>query len=357
MKASGAIRSPSVERAFHSVDRHLFVGRFFSFDREGRPTVHEVDPSDPDPGTLEAVYRDVALAVSIDATGNLISTASEPTLVARMLERLDVQPGMSVLEVGTGTGYNAALLASLVGSEGRVTTVEIDPELAAGAGHALQSTGHSNVRVFCADGAAGVPAAAPYDRIVVTAGCADLSPAWLDQLSEGGRLLAPLRQAQQGDPLTRVFDAEGVWRGQMVGYATFVPMDGLMTASRHTLRPPSLHEVLTEPVWPDFDPASDAANFWYFLGIADARATGQQICLAEEDAFALVDGHKIVWAGGAHLRMAMDRLFAEWRELGKPSISEFRMTFVPLAETPRDVSQERAWSIRRIHYEQVLALS
>jgi protein-L-isoaspartate(D-aspartate) O-methyltransferase len=108
-----------------------------------------------------------------------------------MLESLAVAPGQRVLEIGTGTGYNAALLAVLVGAGGRVVTVELEADLAARAARGVTP----DVEVVAGDGRLGYPPAAPYDRIVVTAGAGRVLPAWEEQLADGGRLVVPIVDA------------------------------------------------------------------------------------------------------------------------------------------------------------------
>ena len=161
--------SPAVERALLAVPRHLFV------------------PSVP----LRDAYADIAIPTHWE-DGVPVSSASQPAIVALMLEQLRVEPGMRVLEVGAGTGYNAALLAELTGPHGRVVTLDIDAEIVAEARAHLDAAGYTRVRAIAADGAAGWPAEAPYDRIILTASASDLTPAWLDQLAEGGLLVLPL---------------------------------------------------------------------------------------------------------------------------------------------------------------------
>ena len=112
--------------------------------------------------------------------------------MARMLEMLDVHEGQRVLEIGTGTGYNAALLAKLVGARGAVTTVDIDKEVAAMARGGLMAT-RSPARVVVGDGRAGVADAAPVDRLIVTASTETVPRAWFNQLIPGGTLVVPLR--------------------------------------------------------------------------------------------------------------------------------------------------------------------
>ncbi|HET9896690.1 MAG TPA: hypothetical protein VFQ44_17305 [Streptosporangiaceae bacterium] len=109
-----------------------------------------------------------------------------------MLEQAAIEPGMRVLEIGSG-GYNAALIAELVGPSGAVTTVDIDPDVTGRATELLAAAGYGQVRVVLADGTGGEPAGAPYDRIMVTVEAADIAPAWVTQLVPQGRLVVPLR--------------------------------------------------------------------------------------------------------------------------------------------------------------------
>lgn len=141
---------------------------------------------------LEAVYRDEAFVVKQDARGRPLSSSSQPALMAKMLELLELRPGHRVLEVGSGTGYNAALLAHLVGFDGRVTSVDIDPQLVRDARRALREAGY-RASLHAGDGREGHSGGAPYDRIIVTAGADEIPRAWREQLCDGGLLELPLR--------------------------------------------------------------------------------------------------------------------------------------------------------------------
>ncbi len=165
-----SIQSDNVAAAFLAVPRHLFL------------------PDTP----LDEVYADNAIPTHFDTDGRPISSSSQPAIMAIMLEQLDVQPGHHVLEVGAGTGYNAALLGYLVGEEGRVTAVDIDADIVAAAQEHLAAVGCTNVTVVCGDGMDGYAAHAPYDRIILTVGGWEISPAWLEQLKPDGRILLPL---------------------------------------------------------------------------------------------------------------------------------------------------------------------
>lgn len=142
---------------------------------------------------VDEVYSDRAIITKRDTTGAAISSSSQPTMMAQMLTQLDVEPGMNVLEIGAGTGYNAAILQTLVGPEGRVTTVEIDKDVADQARDNLSRAGYGSVLVAHADGASGYAPRAAYDRIICTATAWDVPIAWVRQLKPRGRLVTPIQ--------------------------------------------------------------------------------------------------------------------------------------------------------------------
>ena len=121
------------------------------------------------------------------------ATISAPSMVALMLEAVDLRSGECVLEVGGGMGYLAALLAELVGPEGRVYAVEIDPALAREGERRLAAEGYADrVHVFARDGSAGLPELAPFDAVVVSCAATEILPAWKEQVRDGGRVVAPV---------------------------------------------------------------------------------------------------------------------------------------------------------------------
>ncbi len=170
LRSSGILTTGAVERALAAVPRHRFI--------EGVG--------------IDEAYADVAVIVKTDEFGRAISSASQPTMVTAMLEMCQLQPGHRVLEIGTGTGYNAALVSHIVGETGRVVSVELDAELAASARTRLAELGYGAVEVVTGDGANGHPGGAPYECVIVTTGAHDVAPAWVDQLVPGGRLVVPV---------------------------------------------------------------------------------------------------------------------------------------------------------------------
>jgi protein-L-isoaspartate(D-aspartate) O-methyltransferase len=142
--------------------------------------------------SLEEAYENVGIPI-MGPGGDPVSSLSAPGWVAFMLEELSLEPGMRVLEVGAGTGYHAALLACLVGDEGRVVTIEIEPWLAERARSGLTALGFDQVSVVEGDGALGAPGEGAFDRILLTTGTWEVFPAWTMQLAPRGRLVAPVR--------------------------------------------------------------------------------------------------------------------------------------------------------------------
>ncbi len=186
------IADERVLQAIGRVPRHLFV---------------------PEP-YRDAAYEDRALPLG------RAQTISQPTVVAMMTNALKLRGDERVLEVGAGSGYQAAVLAELARS---VVTLERLTDLAAEAAKRLHDLGYATVTVVVGDGSAGWPAAAPYDAIVVTAATPKVFPAWLEQLREGGRLVAPIgaRASQQLMRYTKFGDRT---RAEDLGPCVFVPL-------------------------------------------------------------------------------------------------------------------------------------
>ena len=150
-------------------------------------------------------------------------TISQPTVVAMMTEALALAPAHRVLEIGTGSGYQAAVLGELAGE---VITVERNPELATLARDRLAYMGYRNVRVIASDGTLGWSAAAPYDRILVAAAAPAVPPALLEQLAASGRMVIPAGGRDSQQLLLIIRSPEGTLQERSLGSVSFVPLVG-----------------------------------------------------------------------------------------------------------------------------------
>jgi protein-L-isoaspartate(D-aspartate) O-methyltransferase len=194
--AAGGLSDPRVMAALEAVPRHRLI---------------------PDALSGKAYDENAALPIGEG------QTISAPAIVAAMSEALELRGDEEVLEVGTGSGYQAAVLSRLAA---RVVSVERVPRLAASARSALDRLGVSNVIVYLGDGTAGRPNDAPFDAIVVTAGGPEVPPPLLEQLAPGGRLVGPFgtREEQQ---LLRIRRAEdGSLSQELLGRCRFVDLLG-----------------------------------------------------------------------------------------------------------------------------------
>jgi len=187
----------SVVRAMIEVPRHLFI---------------------PTPYRNEA-YNDYPLPIGYG------QTISAPHMVAIMCNLLDLERGMKVLEIGTGTGYHAAVASRIVGDEGKVITVERIPELAEKAREIYRELRYNNIKVVVSDGSRGYEEDSPYDRIYVTASAPKIPEKLLLQLKNGGKLLIPV-----GDFVQYLYIVEKDKNGKISrknwGAVRFVPLIG-----------------------------------------------------------------------------------------------------------------------------------
>lgn len=161
LKLEGSITRKDVEQAFLDTPRHLFVPK----------------------NLLEEAYYNYPLPIGYDAT------ISQPSIVANMTELLNPQKNHVILEIGTGSGWQAAILSRLVN---KVYSIEVIPELVEQAKKNLEKLKIKNLEVKFGQGADGWVEHAPYDGIIVTAAASQISPAWVEQLKVGGRIVAPV---------------------------------------------------------------------------------------------------------------------------------------------------------------------
>jgi len=196
LKQEGRIHSKTVEEAFLRIPRELFV---------------------PESMRSQA-YLDTPLSIGYG------QTISAPHMVAIMVEALDLKPGQKILEVGAGSGYHAAIVATLVAPNGHVYTIERIPQLADFAKRNLEEAGIENVTVVVGDGSQGLPEYAPFDRIYVTCAAPDIPSPLVEQLQDPGRLLIPVGRMYCELELVEKKDGEIYYRD--LGGCAFVPLIG-----------------------------------------------------------------------------------------------------------------------------------
>ncbi len=197
LRKAGYIKTESVEKAFLSAPRHLFVPEHL----------------------LKYAYNDEPLPIGYG------QTISQPSTVAIMTELLQAEAGNKVLEIGSGSGWQAAILARIVGEEGKVYTVEINRELAEFAKKNLAKLGIRNVEIICKNGSLGLPEKAPFDRIIVTAACPSVEHL-LGQLKVNGRLVAPVGDEHVQKMVVYEKRKNKIEKLEYPGYFVFVPLRG-----------------------------------------------------------------------------------------------------------------------------------
>lgn len=330
--ASGGLADHGWRAAFEQVPRHLFVPEYYRPRRGGG--YERLAADDPDPQGrarwLTGAYQDVPLVTHVQ-DGLLISSSSQPSLMALMIEGLEVREGGTVLEIGAGTGYNAALLAHRLGDDA-VTTVDLDSVITDAARAHLATAGAAPT-VVTGDGALGHRERAPYDRIMATCELPSVPAAWLRQCRPGGRILAPFAGGLIRLTVTGPDRAEGRF---LRTAAYFVPLRGTSASRRRvpvTGGPPdeSQGRIRTSTTPPDIL-EDDLFRFLLTLqtGELDVRwATGDRgvaitapdgsSARADRDGTVLPAGPRDLWAIAEHA-------FALWQRESWPARDRFGLT-------------------------------
>ncbi|MGH3695742.1 MAG: rRNA adenine N-6-methyltransferase family protein [Pseudonocardiaceae bacterium] len=367
---NGTIRSPWLRRAFTDIPREVFVPRFH------RPYPDEglVDGADPDQRNewLTQVYTDRVLVIQytvapdMSGAGAPTSSSSQPTVMAGMLEALDLAPTHRVLEIGTGTGYHTALLCNRVGAD-NVTSIELDPALANAARDALASIG-LHPGVHAADGVAGLTTAGPFDRIISTAATNHIPPAWINQLTPGGVIVTDLRGGLAGS-LIRL-TATGTEPEFETVQGRFLSLPGAFMPLRARTDHPhrdgeDWHNVVYDQRNPqrsttDIDPATLADNrslrFHTQLHLAGHQLRGFCRPLPGTEGVDQLDGratdtswfttnlqpdhnnrHVVTQGGPRRLWDTVETAHNTWLWLGKPGVEQFGVT------AHNDVDYQHIW--------------
>ncbi|RFU41959.1 methyltransferase domain-containing protein [Actinomadura logoneensis] len=349
---AGAL-TPQWRRPFETVPRHVFIPDTVWVE-EGDLLV-PVDRADDEAAWLELCYADESVITQVDDGApalagrvgrEITSSASRPYVVARMLAALDVQPGMSVLEIGTGTGWNAALLAERLGSD-KVASVEVDPVVAARARWVLGQAGYE-VTVMTGDGALGFPERAPFDRVIATVAADQVPHAWAEQTRPGGRVLVPwTTDFHNGALVSFVVASDGTMRGRIIGNVAFMRLRDQRgkraSLKRHVRDVPDARRSFTET-----HPYSVLGEYDASLAIGLKVPHCKLIVTHEADgAYTvwLVDPWSGSWASLEHrtdaekfpVRQSGDRnlwneveaAYRWWDGLGRPTADRWGLTVTP----------------------------
>ncbi|MGH3830344.1 MAG: protein-L-isoaspartate O-methyltransferase family protein [Pseudonocardiaceae bacterium] len=330
---------PPVHAAFATVPRHRFLPHFrYRADEYTLDTTHE-----PPDDVLDIVYANNALLTHTGRDGNPTSSSSAPSIMAKMLEALDLRPGLRTVEIGAGTGYNAALIHHITGAP--VVTVEAGRHAATEANTALSALGlDEGVHVIHGDGYLGYPDGAPYDRLIATCGIAGIPPRWLAQLAPEALIIAPVAHAGV-HPILVISYRQGTitLEGQALLWSDFMPAAGPLRPAELFHHDPVRDVPTTDARHvPHAGPVLDQTQYhdlWCYLGTRDPRITR---AYPDVDAFNLdlgacalldpdagpawvhTDG-SMTTTGDPEIGNQLAALVQEWDATGRPSVGDWTM--------------------------------
>ncbi|MFD1148975.1 ATP-grasp peptide maturase system methyltransferase [Saccharothrix hoggarensis] len=341
--AADVLRDPRWAEAFRQVPRHVFLPGFFAQRPDG---AWEPITSDH-PDHLALVYRNEVCVTQLNgddraweqalATGSApgvpTSSSSMPTIMAIMLEALAVAPGDRVLEIGTGTGYNAALLCHVLG-DSRVTSIDVDPGVLARARSRLDVAGYRPTCVV-GDGEQGHAPNAPYDRVLGTCAVSRIPAAWIAQTAPGGLIITTFNRAI-GAGLVRLTVRDGRATGRVL------PEDGRfmpLRAHRQAWADDALVDAVSaEPrtsrttLLPSRAVVDPSSGFEFFAGLvlADVVVAAEPIRLVHPDGSWVRHRGAVVDQGGPRaLWDEAEAAYRQWQALGKPRRRQFTFTATP----------------------------
>jgi protein-L-isoaspartate(D-aspartate) O-methyltransferase len=325
--------------AFTATPRELFIpDRALRVHDDARTTLID---RNTDPATwMRAVYSNDAIATQFDdetpdGYREATSSSSMPSVMVVMLEHLDVRDGHRVLEIGTGTGYNAALLAHRLGAE-NVVSIEIDPEIAQQARNNLTKAGR-NVTVITGDGVAGYPPGAPYDRIIATCSVVTVPWSWVEQTRPGGLIITPWGPPMANDHLLRIEVGPDVAVGTIVDSVEFMR---LRSQRWHITDEPDDFADIALQSSTDLDPHEVLGNHSALvpaLRMGNCRAifetdppTGKEILwLLAADSWASITNGQVRQAGTRNLWDEAVTAYQWWISHDRPDRQQFHLTITP----------------------------
>lgn len=331
---------PRFSDAVIAVPRDRFVHRFRVGD--GALLDRDADPA----GTLPLIYSDEVMR-HVGPHGELLpSSNSQPSYILFLLQLLDLAAGHRVLEIGSGSGWLAAVMAKLVGPAGRVSGVELLPDLAAQSRTDLASLAIGNLEVVTGDGAFGHPGGAPFDRAIITAATWDLPVALFDQVAPGGRILVPVElRSGDGCDVTVLQHRGDAFVAERAVPGWFVPLQGAQQTRGAALETPPRGDPEARCGLPlgmlgPHGPMPVAAQFRAFLGrtepgfvsLPSTRSMAQGgklppfgIADPEDGSLALWQSGEIARHGGPRAAKRLARAYASWAELGLPGLAAFQL--------------------------------
>lgn len=369
MRRTDIMNTPDVEAAFSAVPRHLFLP--------------DLAPED--------VYVDRAIPLKKDAGGLLTSSSSQPSMMAIMLNQLQLQAGDNVLEIGTASGYNAAIMQYIVGKNGSITTIEIDKTLAETAQHNLLRAHASRVHVVNTDGVTGYAPRAAYDHIVATVGVWDVPAAWLNQLKPKGSLVVPI--VVDGVQVSATFKAmsDGTYLSVDNRPCAFVYILGksagpdfrrqvtnspmyILAARVDQIDTVALDMLLSQDhEFYQFDTNLSQSDYWngyqiylmlnassdyvffvyaVFEGQIAYEVNGRGIGLFTKGTAALAGYHEkgvTHCFAGADAFLEMQNQLDDWQSLGRPMVDKLRIKLIPKSFGKPDIERGKIFD-RNEHY-------
>ncbi len=328
LAASGQLTDPVWEKIFTKVARHTFVPEFFAAT-DG--TLQHIGPSHP--RWLDLVYQDDALVTQMTG-GIATSSSTAPGLMAQMLEALSIEDGNQVMEVATGTGYNAGLLCERLGS-GLVTTVEVDPVLARTAEDRLHLAGYTP-RVAVGDGRQGHPQRAHSDRLIATCGFTQISYAWVEQVRAGGVIVSPLGSGtvrlvvdNQGGAIGRFLPAPSFFMAARTHGATgTAPHPGRPEQAQHSIPRVDLAAVLGDDQFRFLASLTAPDTAWSHETDEHDRVAAVELWTAD-GSWARATPDAVLQAGPRRVWDAIERSHDLYEVAGRPSRQEFGVTVTP----------------------------
>jgi methyltransferase of ATP-grasp peptide maturase system len=360
---TGKLTTPAWRAAFQAVPRHLFAPRFTLPDNLGRQSLDATDSAHREEW-LRAAYHNDALLTEFDEHDIPISSCSSPSVVATMLESSQAAEGDTVLEIGTGTGWTAGLLAHCLGSDA-VTSVDTNPRCVADVRERLDWLGLTPT-LAVADGYLGYPPRAPYDRIIATASLRKVPPAWLGQTRPGGTILTDLRGDFAGNLALLTVDTDQSAHGRFLPETVrFMP---LRSAEQPFQELPDLSSRAVreagEQRTTSLDPAALRKRAFGFLAqlalpgtqAARIRVTGgpMYFCLTDpaNQAWARVElaeqpaERPVTQGGDRRLWDELEATYDLFQRLEQPRPENFTITITPDGDQLVDLlGADRSWSL------------